>query len=174
MARTLAIMPTCTTYGTWLRGDQRGWVEDGIIYPPNPQLEAADRARMKHPPFLFDHHQLLDVGVMIAHALTSRLNLTLLALSVQTWHVHAVIGATSHHIGDIVKCLKDAARYGLRPGRPIWTEHYDKRFCFTIERVRARVNYVERHNLAMGWGPAPPCWQKYLMPLNEYLAHICK
>jgi hypothetical protein len=27
---TLAIMVTMTTYGTWLRGDPRGWVEDGI------------------------------------------------------------------------------------------------------------------------------------------------
>ena len=34
------VMVTMTTYGTWLRGDARGWVEDGRTYPANPALEA--------------------------------------------------------------------------------------------------------------------------------------
>jgi len=33
---TLAIMVTSTTYGTWLRGDKRGWVDDGRILPSLP------------------------------------------------------------------------------------------------------------------------------------------
>jgi hypothetical protein len=48
---TLAIMFTLSTYGTWLRGDARGWVDDGIIFPSDPQLEDADRGRMKYPPY---------------------------------------------------------------------------------------------------------------------------
>ena len=43
MPSTLAILVTMTTYGTWLRGDRRGWVDDGEILPPKPLLEAADR-----------------------------------------------------------------------------------------------------------------------------------
>jgi hypothetical protein len=35
MPETLATILTTTTYGTWLRGDARNWVEDGIIYPPS-------------------------------------------------------------------------------------------------------------------------------------------
>jgi hypothetical protein len=54
MANTLATLITMTTYGTWLRGDRRGWVDDGKILPPDPILEAADRRRMKHPVYIFD------------------------------------------------------------------------------------------------------------------------
>ena len=59
MGRTLAIMLTMTTYGTWLRGDRRGWVDEGRILPPDPELESADRARLKHEPFLFAPGALL-------------------------------------------------------------------------------------------------------------------
>ena len=32
MRETLAIMLTMTTYGTWLRGDRRGWVESEVWF----------------------------------------------------------------------------------------------------------------------------------------------
>ena len=47
---TLGTLLTFTTYGTWLRGDARGWI-DGVLMPPDPVLESADRGRMVHPPF---------------------------------------------------------------------------------------------------------------------------
>jgi len=65
MGNTIATMLTMTTYGTWLRGDKRGWVEDGIIFPPDPVLEIADRARMKHPAYLFPRERLFDIGTFI-------------------------------------------------------------------------------------------------------------
>jgi hypothetical protein len=168
VGRTLAIMVTMTTYGTWLRGDRRGWVDDGVIMPPDPALEARDAARMNHPPFRFCKNQLHAVGDMIGRSLIDRMNVTALALTVQTWHVHVVIGATHHHIADVVKCAKDAVRYGLRPGRPIWTDGYDKRFCFDMDAVYGRVRYVEKHNEAMGWDARP--WP-FITPLDAWLAH---
>ena len=33
MAKTLGYMITWTTYGTWLQGDERGYVKDGNICP---------------------------------------------------------------------------------------------------------------------------------------------
>lgn len=155
MGNTLAIMVTMTTYGTWLRGDRRGWVDDGVIMPPDPLLEERDARRMKHAPFRFDGNRLWDVGAMIGRSLIERMDVTMLALTVQTWHVHFVIAATHHHIASIVKCAKDAARYGLRPSRPIWTDGYDKRFCFDDGAVHGRVRYVEKHNEAMGWDARP-------------------
>ena len=39
---------TWVTYGTWLPGDSRGWVEYmGGWHSPNPKLEAATSASMK-------------------------------------------------------------------------------------------------------------------------------
>lgn len=167
MGRTIGIMVTMTTYGSWLRGDIRGWIEDGVLMPPDPIIEANDRRRMAHPPFRFDRCQLREVGHMIGRSLIERLNVTLLALTVQTWHVHFVTGATQHDIGDVVKCAKDAVRYGLRPGRPIWTDGYDKRFCFDERSLVNRVRYVQRHEQAM---KAPPWSWSFVTPLESYLA----
>jgi hypothetical protein len=156
MAHTLATLLTMTTYGTWLRGDHRGWVDNGEIFPPDPILEAADRARMKHDTFLFPRDQLLDVGEFIGTSLADRLQLPIYALTIGTWHAHIVIGPTHLPIGDVIRTAKDAGRYGLSIfNRPIWTEGYDKRFCFDEQSVRNRIVYVERHNLRHDW-PAKP------------------
>ena len=105
--------------------------------------------------FLFDESRLLDVGAAIGKSLCERLNLRILAMAVRTWHVHTVIAATEHGLPKVVKCAKDAGRWELRPGRPIWTAGYDKRFCFDEDSVRRRIEYVERHNTELGL-PAKP------------------
>jgi hypothetical protein len=155
MANTLATMLTFTTYGTWLRGDKRGYVDDGKILPPDPDLEAHDRARMEHPIYLFPQDRLFDIGTFIGDSLTSRLHVIIHALHVGTWHTHLVIGHTNHNIAGVVRCAKESVRYGLRPGRPIWTDGYDKRFCFDTRAALARIRYVERHNEAAGLPSAP-------------------
>jgi hypothetical protein len=169
MGRTLGTMLTMTTYGTWLRGDQRGWIDDGVVCPPDPKREAADRARMKHQPFRFRVDQLHDVGEAIGRALIDRKQVTVLALTVETWHMHVVIGATRHDVGVVVKCVKDAARYALCVGRPIWGAGYDKRYCFDAPALQSRVAYVERHNLRRGLAPRP--WP-FITDIDAYLAHL--
>jgi hypothetical protein len=166
---TLGTLITSTTYGTWLRGDQRGWIDDGILMPPDPVLERGERERMGHPPFLFQPETLLAVGDAIGVSLRERQRHTVLALTVQTWHIHIVVGSTPVRVDQVVKCAKDAARYHLRPGRPIWTDGYDKRFCFDRPSLAARVRYVERHNERLGWSARPWAW---ITPLEEYLASI--
>ena len=169
MGRTLGIMFTATTYGTWLRGDQRGWVDEGRVLPADPQLQHADRRRMKHPPYTFPTDRLTDVGEAIVRALIDRMGITVLAATVQTWHAHVVTGATSHDMSAVVKCFKDAARYQLRPGRPIWADGYDKRFCFHAESLHGRVGYVERHNLRQGLAARP---NDGITDIEEYLAQL--
>ncbi len=163
MGDTLATMVTMTTYGTWLRGDQRGWVDEGVVYPPDPILEANDLERLKHEPFRFEAVDLHRVGQAIGDSLIERLKQRILALAVRVWHVHFVVAATSTSIGEIVKCAKDATRYALHAGRPIWTDGYDKRFCFDEVSLRNRIAYVERHNIEHGWPPRP--WD-FIVPPN--------
>jgi hypothetical protein len=172
MGNTLATMLTMTTYGTWLRGDKRGYVDDGKILPPDPDLESSDRARMKHPVYVFPTERLFDIGTFIGESLTSRLNLTIHSLHVGAWHVHIVIGPTQHNIAEVAKCAKDAVRYGLHPGRPIWTDGYDKRFCFDIRSALARIRYVERHNEAMGLFAAPWRFITPFQPPNPIPRHL--
>jgi REP element-mobilizing transposase RayT len=166
MPDTIAIMFTFTTYGTWLRGDERGWTDEGRLMPPNPRLERVDERRMKHDLFTFPHDRLLDIGQMIGESLIARKNVGIFALTVQTWHVHFVIAATRHPVPQIAKCAKDAVRWGLRVKRPIWTDHYDKRFCFDDASVRNRIDYVERHNLERGWPRKPWPFLKSFGPLE--------
>jgi hypothetical protein len=151
----LATLFTITTYGTWLRGDTRGWVDNGITFPPDPILEAHDQATMKEPPYLFAATDRLSVGEAIGQSLIDRLDLHVLALCVESWHCHFVIGPTEHDIAKVVKCAKDAARWKLRIDRRIWGTGYDKRFCFDEAAVRTRIDYVEKHNLRNGL-PAKP------------------
>ena len=118
-------MITATTYGTWLRGDRRGWIDDGQLMPPDPDLEAADRERLKQPPFLLERGQLLDVGETIGRSVVTRLHAPILALHVGTWHFHLVAGIQPDKVGAVAKCAKDAVRFSccrVAPsGRPSTT-----------------------------------------------------
>jgi hypothetical protein len=89
MGRTHAILFTISTYGTWLRGDARGWVDDGIIFPADPVLEARDRARLKHDPYFFDRRRWHDVGRAMGESLRERLNVRIYALTIQSWQSRA-------------------------------------------------------------------------------------
>src|SRR5262245_12269003 len=104
MGRTLATMITMTTYGTWLRGDSRPWVDDGVIYPPDPILQANDQERMAHSEYRFAVPDFLQVGQWIGESLIARKHQRMLAMTVQSWHVHIVICATNVPIADVVKC----------------------------------------------------------------------
>ncbi len=163
MGRLLANLITMTTYGTWLRGDQRGWVDEGIVFPADPVIEEIDRKRMKHSEYLFSAGDWWQVGEWMGTSLVKRLALRICAMTVQRWHVHVVAGASSAALPDVAKCAKDAVRWGLRPGRPIWGAGFDKRYCFTMREVLARIEYVERHNLAAG-RPAKP-WAFIVPPI---------
>lgn len=105
-----------TTYGMWLRGDQRGWIDAGKLMPPNPSLENADRRRMKFPEYQFSDAQRLVVGNYLGEGLLRERCLRIFALTVRSWHVHFVVGATKVQFGEIAKCAKDSVRYGLKIG----------------------------------------------------------
>jgi len=155
MPNPMAMMLTVTTYGTWVRGDSRGWVDDGVVFPPDPVLEKADRLRLKHAPYLLPADRWHEIGQWVGESLRGRCEVSIHALYVGTWHVHAVVGAKRFSAAALAKCAKDAVRWGLRAGRPIWGDGYDKRYCYDAKAVRARIGYVERHNLALG-RPARP------------------
>ena len=169
MRPTLGILITATTYGTWLRGDRRGWIDDGRLMPPCSGLEAADRLRMKHPPFLFASDRLGDVGRLMGQSLAARLAAPIHALHVGSWHFHLVVGVQPADLPAVVKCAKDAVRFGLRPSRPIWTGGYDKRYCFDEASLERRIRYVERHNERAGLPPRP--WPFITTPLRQMSPH---
>ena len=48
-----------TTYGTWLPGDARGWIQSGAtgVQPPDPEREQQARERMVEPAVVLDPEQ---------------------------------------------------------------------------------------------------------------------
>jgi len=146
MGDVLGTMFTITTYGCWLRGDRRGWIDDGKLMPPSPTLEETDRRRMKHSEYEFPDERRFDVGTWLGEGLIAKRRQRLLALTVRSWHIHFVVAASSVAIAEIAKCAKESVRYGLQAGRPIWGDGYDKRYCFDEQSLENRIRYVERHN----------------------------
>ena len=94
MSAPLAYFISCTTYGTWLSGDERGWVEDGTpgIQAPDAAREAAARERMTGPPVRLDEEQRAAVVATIrAHCEIRRW--VLHALNARSNHIHVVVTA---------------------------------------------------------------------------------
>src|SRR5688500_14303497 len=90
----LAYHLTWTTYGTWLPGDQRGWVERGVpvIRDADPDREQAARERMAEAPVILTEAQRQIVEQTIRDHCRIR-GWTLHALNVRTNHVHVVVTA---------------------------------------------------------------------------------
>lgn len=155
MRDALAMMITMTTYGTPLQKAERRWVEEDLIMPAQPIRQLAEQQGRKYPPLCLPRNQLQHLGTLVGTALREQFDLRIWAMTVQTWYVHAVIGATREPAAQIVQCSDDVIRRALQLKRPIWEAGYDKRFCFDADTVRERIAYVERHNVAVGW-PARP------------------
>ncbi len=147
MPKTIAYMLTWNTYGTWLQGDKRGFAKNGATYPINLSLEECNcNALVRNPVKLSTAQCALVRDVILEKA--EQLNQRIYALSVSPCHVHIVAAYTPKPIGRVVMLYKNAAQFALRnqdlTGR-IWTRGYDKRFCFNLKSLRARINYVAKH-----------------------------
>ena len=59
--KIIGYMLTWTTYGTWLQGDKRGYVKNGIILSVNQKLQTANRNNQKHPSVKLNPNLILIV-----------------------------------------------------------------------------------------------------------------
>ena len=148
MAKTIAYMITWTTYGTWLQGDERGYVKDGQILPPNQSLENSNKQNLSKNPInlLQNYRRLVQYAI---HEKAKQLNQRIYALSISSNHVHIVAEYIPTPIGLVVRHYKGAAQAALRKtcfaGR-VWTNGYDKRYCFDEQTLKNRIDYVKSHN----------------------------
>jgi REP element-mobilizing transposase RayT len=150
MAKTLGYMITWTTYGTWLQGDQRGYVKNGNILPGNTRLvEANKKLQSQETVKLSKIQQQLVRQAILKEAVLQGQHIYTLA--VKPTHVHIVAQYIPQPISKVVAYYKKAARLALKNvghnGR-LWTRGYDKRFCFDQKNLDRRVKYVENQNPA--------------------------
>jgi REP element-mobilizing transposase RayT len=145
MAKTLGYMITFTTYGTWLQGDERRFVKDGITYAANQSLADLNKQNLSKSPVRFSkNHRTIVAKAVFEKA--DKLNQKILALAVCSNHVHIVVDYAPIPIGKIVRYYKNAAQVALRKvgltGR-VWTKGFDKRYCFDEQALKSRIDYVD-------------------------------
>lgn len=142
--RVLATMVTTTSYGTWLPGDIRGYVDDGAILPHNPRLLSHARSIMSGNPVYFTDAQQIVLTRAICDAAVE-FNYVLTDLSVEPWHLHWVIDHRFDPVHVMAGRLKTRMRQLINRGR-IWTEGYHHTCLYDQAAVEARRQYIARHD----------------------------
>jgi REP element-mobilizing transposase RayT len=96
MPEPLAYFLTWPTYGTWLPGDARGWVQYRRgMQLPDPILEQEASARMTEDACRLDHQQRRVVETTIAQHCRIR-GWALHAVNCRSNHLHVVVAANRH------------------------------------------------------------------------------
>jgi REP element-mobilizing transposase RayT len=138
----LATMVTTTSYGTWLPGDARGYVDDGQILPPDPKRWTQARALLAQAPVHFTPDQqdclfesLRTAAVEFSYRLTD--------VCVESWHLHWIIVHEFDPVQVMVGRLKTRMRQALNAGR-IWTAGYCHRPLNQRSLEDAQA-YIARH-----------------------------
>ena len=147
MSEIIGYMTTWTTYGTWLQGDERGYVKDGETLPGNEKILQSNQAQQKSSTVKLNKQEkkfvkqlILDEAEIIGHKI--------IALTVCTNHVHLLAKPHQMSIEDIIGRYKSITTRALwecgRKGK-IWTRGFDKQFCFTMKDLTARIIYIQKH-----------------------------
>jgi REP element-mobilizing transposase RayT len=151
----LAYFITWTTYGSWLSGDDRGWVDKpGHFMEPNPSIERVARDLMIESELTLDREQRDLVEKTIADHCRHR-NWILHRVSCRTQHVHVVVTAPDRDPNDVMEQFKAWCTRRLKeldqqrttnPGKSTrgkwWTEGGSKRRLYDEASVEAAIKYV--------------------------------
>jgi REP element-mobilizing transposase RayT len=147
----LAFFLTWTTYGSWLPGDDRGWVDGrGGCHAPEPLRAAAARRRMTEETVTFEGPQRVAVEEAIAAHCRVR-GWHLHAVQCRLQHVHVVVTAIERAPGDVMTQLKSwctralkelAGSRGAAPRKRWWTEGGSQRHIFHEGDLASVVAYV--------------------------------
>lgn len=106
-------MVTWTTYGSWLRGDERGFVANGQVLPASPEVLQADRNRQKSPSVRLNGREIKLVRQAIFSE-AERIRHEIEALAVCTNHVHLSARSHSESVEELV------GRYKSLTTRALW------------------------------------------------------
>ena len=148
MRQPIAYMLTWTTYGSWLQGDERGYVKDGVILPPNKGLNQANRAAMASPEVSLTRRQK-GITEDALRKEAEALGQEICAVAVGKNHLHLVVTTNGLDPCHAVSHYKNAVRLAVQGdgfGGRLWTRGYSKRYCFDEEQLHAMIEYVNRHN----------------------------
>jgi REP element-mobilizing transposase RayT len=154
MSEPLAYLLTWTTYGSWLPGDLRGWVEQGVSGIQLPDVERKCQAIicMTDDAVVLDAAQREIVETTIRDHCAIR-NWQLHAVNVRTNHVHVVASAgvkpeevmrqfkawCSRRLSDHSGLGADVTKQGRKRW---WTEHGSTKWINDDEYLMNAIRYV--------------------------------
>jgi REP element-mobilizing transposase RayT len=150
MPDPLAYFLTWTTYGSWLPGDERGWVFRGKGFQvPNPILKSAAAQLMSEPACFLNSDERTIVERTIREHCQIR-NWELHAVNCRTNHVHVVVSANREpeNVRDEFKAwctrkLKERQQQVFeRIREKWWTERGSQRLLGDQESLEAAIRYV--------------------------------
>lgn len=143
----IGFMATWTTYGTWLQGDKRGYVKNGVTLEENADLEKSNRELLKHNKIKITKGLRKIVrGVILKEA--EEIGQKVRAIAVCSNHVHIVVESIGKSCGYSVGRFKKAATKALRGfgfSNLVWTKGFDKRYCYNHHELETKIKYVQRH-----------------------------
>ncbi len=156
---------TSTTYGNWLPGDSRGFVDkhDQFGTPfdvPQPKLKRYAESVMQRAAIWLNHNQAERI-LESWKTETKKKRWYLFVVAIMPNHFHLVIAAL--HGTDkatLLRTLKSRASFALNKAfgkRTWWTTSGSVRFCFDEPAVRARIQYVrnQKNPLLVWENPEP-------------------
>jgi len=143
----IAFFLTWPTYGTWLPGDARGWVEFKHGWQlPDSSRELEAKTRMKEAACILESSARKVVETQITETCSVR-GWTLHAVSCRSNHLHVVVGAQDANPKKIRVDLKAWCTRRLKekidPSRENWwAERGSIRWIFNEDSLESVVLYV--------------------------------
>ncbi|GEM_PF-709428 len=156
-------MLTLITHGHLLDEESLEWIDRELILPAVPPVRSFGRAARAEAapsetadsPLIFASDQLHRIGALVGAGWVRELGLRVRALTVQPWYLHVVCLAVEYSIDQLRRHSEGVIQKALNWRRPVWSEHYAKRYLFEVTEVERWAAYVEWHNLASGWDARP-------------------
>ncbi|WP_442507641.1 transposase [Novipirellula sp. SH528] len=147
MQDPIAFFITWPTYGTWLPGNQRGWIEYRHGWQlPNRNLEQMCETRMTEKQCLLTFSQRQIVSAQVAETCEFR-RWTLHAVDCRSNHAHIVISAANTEPKKIRKdikawCTRRLKENSLSTRENWWAERGSIRYVLNYESLATVVEYV--------------------------------
>jgi REP element-mobilizing transposase RayT len=146
-AAPLAYHITWTTYGTWLPGDDRGWVkrDGGGVQNADPESEARAWSAMRGEPVVLDDDQREIVTRTVRDHCAHR-GWALHAANARTNHVHVVVTATvpPERVLEQLKawCSRRLNAATTDPPAKWWTYHGSTKYVWDDQYLNEAIGYV--------------------------------
>ena len=141
-----AVFTTWTTYGTWLRGDTRGWHRPGFgAQAADPPRAAANELQMSGDAVVLTDEQRSVVEATVVEHCGIR-GWLLHAVNCRTNHVHVVVSAADARIEVPREQFKAWCTRKLKAGTPSranwWTDRGWDEYIDDDDSLAAVIEYV--------------------------------